>query len=117
MIASAWRGGRGSVYGLRILGDGRWLYFRQEWSSVKLIFPDAPEAVEVPITPSFWEGCPELRSPHIRAFFTRNGLIPWPADRPPHFALEPLGDGVFRVQWLEHVPRQPMLGIFEDPGG
>jgi len=117
MIASAWRGGRGSVYGLRILGNGRWLYFRQEWSSVQLLFPDQETPVEIPITPSFWERCPELRSPHIKAFFVRNGLIPWPRDRPPHFSLEPLGGGLFRLQWLEHVPRQPTLGLFGEVEG
>ena len=109
MIASAWSDGRGYVYGLRILGNGRWLYFRREWGSVFLIFPDHPEPVEVPITESFWGRSPELRSPKIKQFFLRNGLIPWPKDHPPHFSLEPLGGGRFRLQWLEHVPRQPAL--------
>jgi hypothetical protein len=109
MIASGWSGGRGYVYGLRILGNGRWLYFRREWNSVTLIFPDHDEAVEVPITESFWERCPELRSPAIKEFFLRNGLVPWPKHHPPHFSLEALGGGVFRLAWLEHVPRQPSL--------
>ncbi len=97
------------MYGLRILGNGRWLYFRREWQSVWLIFPDQSGPVEVPITKSFWEGCPQLRSPAIKTFFLRNGLIPWPKQRPPHFSLEPLGAGRFRLSWLEHRPRQPAL--------
>ncbi len=109
MIVTAWRGGRGYVYGLRVLGNGRWLYFRQEWSEITLIFPDDPEPATIPISPSFWERSPELRSPHIKAFLFRNGLDSWPKHHPPHFQLEPLGGGRFRLGWLEHVPRQPVL--------
>ncbi len=98
---------------MRVLGDGRSLYFREEWNSVLLYFPDSPKPATVRITPSFWRSCPELRSRAIRAFLRRNGLIPWPRDHPPHFELEPLGQGRFRLQWLEHRPVQPTLGLFE----
>ena len=40
--------------------------------------PDRAEAVEVPLTESFWHGSPELRSPGIKDFFVRNDLIGWP---------------------------------------
>jgi len=109
MIASAWRGGRGSVYGLRILGNGRWLYFRREWTSVRVFLPGEDEPVEITLSEGFWERSPQLRSPRFRAFFRRNGLLPWARHRPPHFQLEPLGGGRFRVQWLEHIERQPAL--------
>jgi len=114
MIASGWRGGRGFVYGLRVLGNGRWLYFRREWASVRLIFPDGDREVSVPITDSFWEKCPAPRSREIKEFFIRNGLAPWPKNHPPHFVLEPRGGGCFRLGWLEHVPRQPAL-LLEPP--
>lgn len=78
-----------------------------------LLFPDSPNPATVRITPSFWRSCPELRGKAIRSFLRRNGLIPWPRDHPPHFELEPLGQGRFRLQWLEHRPVQPTLGLFE----
>jgi hypothetical protein len=109
MIASAWRGGRGSVYGLRILGNGRWLYFRREWTTVKILLPDEEEPVEIVLGDGFWERSPQLRSPRLKAFFRRNGLLPWTPKRPPHFQLEPLGGGTFRLRWLEHIARQPEL--------
>ncbi len=98
------------MYGIRILGKGRWLYFRQEWESVTLLFPDDDEPAEVRVTGSFWLGSPELRSRRIREFLHRNGLLPWPKGRPPHFDLEPL-DGRFSLRWLEHIERQPALRL------
>jgi len=113
MIVSAWSDGRGFVYGFRILGKGRSLYFREEWSSVLLSLPDTPDPVAVPITPSFWGRCPVLRARAIRSFLARNGLIPWPKDHPPHFALHAQGGGRFQLEWLEHRPVQPTLGLFD----
>ncbi len=115
MIVSAWSDGRGFVYGFRVLGNGRSLYFRKEWESIVLSFPDTPEPAKVPITPSFWGACPVLRARAIRSFLARNGLIPWPRDHPPHFVLNALGGGSFRLEWLEHRPVQPTLGLFEGP--
>ncbi len=97
------------MYGLRILGNGRWLYFRREWTSVRVFLPGEDEPVEITLSEGFWERSPQLRSPRFRAFFRRNGLLPWARHRPPHFQLEPLGGGRFRVQWLEHIERQPAL--------
>lgn len=94
---------------MRILGHGRWLYFRREWSSVKILLPDEEEPVEVVLGAGFWERSPQLRSPRLKAFFRRNGLLPWARQRPPHFDLEPLGGGTFRLRWLEHIARQPAL--------
>jgi hypothetical protein len=117
MIATACRSGRGYVFGLRILGKARWLYFRREWTQVELIFPDDPAPKLVTITDSFWERTPVLRGSCIRRFYERNGLVPWKKDRPPHFDLEPLGEGRFRLNWLEHVQRQPALRLAFTPEG
>jgi len=113
MIVSAWSDGRGFVYGFRVLGNGRSLYFREEWDAVVIFFPDTPGPATVPITPSFWGACPVLRARAIRVFLQRNGLTHWPKDHPPHFALHSLGGGSFRLEWLEHRPAQPTLGLFE----
>jgi hypothetical protein len=110
MIVSAWHdGGRG--FGLRVPEDKVSLYFRPEWDEVTLQLPGEPTPVSIGLSPSFWTTAPELRSSRIRSFFERNGLIPWPKHRPPHFQLEPLGEGVFRLHWLERVEGQQPLPL------
>ena len=110
MIVSAWHGGGGS-YGLRILLGDISLYFRPEWEEVRLHLPGEQRAVHVQLTSSFWSTAPELRSPRIRAFFERHDLLGWDRTRPPHFELEPLGDGDFRLHWLERRGGQPSLPL------
>jgi hypothetical protein len=108
MIVSAWHDGHGG-FGLRVQEDNVSLYFRPEWTEVNLLLPGEATPAIIPLTSSFWSSSPELRSARIRSFFERHGLIPWPKNRPPHFELEPLGGGGFRLLWLEKVGGQPSL--------
>jgi len=108
MIVSAWHDGGGG-FGLRVQEDNVSLYFRPEWTEVTLHLPGQSSPVRVPLTASFWTSSPELRSPRIRTFFERNGLIPWEKNRPPHFELEPLRGGDFRLHWLEKLEGQASL--------
>jgi hypothetical protein len=110
MIVSAWFDG-GSTYGLRILEEKVSLYFRPEWSEVTVYLPGEREPVKISLTESFWGSAPELRSPRIKAFFNRHDLIPWEKNRPPHFRLEPMGSGEFRLEWLERIKGQPSLPL------
>jgi hypothetical protein len=110
MIVSAWYDGH-STYGVRILGREVSLWFRPEWKHVMLELPDRTEAVEVPLTESFWHGSPEIRSPHIKEFFIRHELVNWPKNQPPHFELEPAGGGLFRLKWLKKVEGQRALPL------
>ncbi len=110
MIVSAWHDGHGS-YGLRVQEANVSLYFRPEWSTVSVYLPDQTEPVVVPLTESFWRGSPELRSPLIKKFFLRNGLIPWEKNQPPNLELVPLGEGVFRVEWIVQPSGQPGLPL------
>lgn len=110
MIVSAWYDGHGS-YGLRVLEADVSLYFRPEWSTVSIYLPHESEAAVVPLTPSFWQGSPELRSARIKAFFQRHDLAPWEKNRPPYFELIPLGEGVFRVDWIVKPRGQPTLPL------
>ena len=87
------------------------LYFRPEWPTVSVYLPDESDPAEIPLTPSFWEGSPELRSPRIRDFFARNDLLRWQRNRPPHFELIPLGEGVFRVSWIVKPTGQTALPL------
>ena len=76
------------------------LYFRPEWETVTLYIPDERDSFSVPLAPSFWEGSPEIRSSHIKRFFNRNQLVPWEKNHPPNLELIPLGEGVFRLEWI-----------------
>jgi hypothetical protein len=109
MIVSAWYGGGG--YGLRILEGDRSLYFRPEWTEVTVHLPGQSQPVTIALTDSFWTTAPELRSARLKAFFERHDLLPWPKQRPPHFELEPLGEGAFRLKWVEKVRGQPSLPL------
>jgi len=49
------------------------------------------EEVEVKLLPSFWGGCPELRSARIGKWMLKRGLAPWPKGSPSRLSLEPMG--------------------------
>lgn len=110
MIVSAWYDGH-STYGVRILDREVSLWFRPEWETVVVRLPDREEPVEVPLTESFWHGSSELRSPRIKEFFVRHGLAEWPKNQPPQFELEPLGKGVFQLNWLKKTEGQQALPL------
>ena len=110
MIVSGWYDGH-STYGLRVLEGQVSLYFRPEWESVTVYLPDTSDPIIVPLTASFWEGSPELRSPAIRDFLRRNGLAAWEKHQPPNFELVPLGEGVFRLEWISPPRGQSALPL------
>ena len=62
MIVSGWYDGH-STYGLRVLEANVSLFFRPEWDTVTVYLPDDADPAIIPLTASFWEGSPELRSP------------------------------------------------------
>jgi len=99
MIVSGWYDGH-STYGIRILEADVSLYFRPEWETVSVYLPQEREPVVIPLTASFWEGSPELRSPGIKRFLRRHALTDWEKKQPPKFELVPLGEGVFRLEWI-----------------
>jgi len=110
MIVSAWYDGH-STYGVRILDREVSLWFRPEWDHVDLHLPDRIETVPVALTESFWHGSPELRSPHLKEFFVRHGIVDWPRKKPPQFELESMGGGVFSLKWLKKVEGQRVLPL------
>lgn len=110
MIVSGWYDGH-STYGLRVLEGQVSLYFRPEWESVTVYLPDTSDPIIIPVTASFWEGSPELRSPAIRDFFRRSGIAPWEKNQPPNFELVPLGEGVFRLEWISPPRGQSSLPL------
>jgi hypothetical protein len=120
MIVSGWYDGH-STYGLRVLEADVSLYFRPEWDTVSVYLPDQKEPAIIPLTTSFWEGSPELRSPRIKSFFVRYDRIKsffvryelsqWEKKQPPKFELVPLGEGVFRLEWITPPRGQSSLPL------
>ena len=110
MIVSACHDGHGG-YGLRVAASSVGMWFRPEWTEITVHLPDEDEPVTATISDSFWRSSPELRGRGIKTFLERNGLLPWEKSRPPHFQLESLGGGEFRLKWLERVERQPRLRL------
>ncbi len=111
MIVAATRSGRGSVFGLRVREEDRSIWFRPGWRWVTVWLDRGPWPAAIPVTESFWEESPELRSRRLKGFLERLGLERWEAGKPPHFQLEPLGGGAFRLRWIEHRRTQPRLPI------
>jgi len=110
MIVSGWYDGH-STYGIRVPEANVSLFFRPEWKTVSLYLPDIGDPVIVPLTASFWEGSPELRSPQIKLFFIRHDLANWEKKQPPNFELVPLGEGVFRLEWITPPRGQSALPL------
>lgn len=104
MIVKGWNRGSpnnrtGGGYGIAIVPEDRDKYFRKTWISV-IVELDNQKVVGVTVSPSFWEGCPELRSKMIGRWMLDYGLPPWPKGRLPRFQLGPIGDRRFRLSPL-----------------
>jgi len=72
---------------------------KKEWHLVTIEFEDGEE-VEVKLSPSFWRGCPELRTAHIGKWMLKKGLAPWPKRDLPSLFLEPIDVRKFKL----HIP-------------
>ncbi len=102
MIVTAWNNGSwnssGAGYGIRISIEDRDQYFRPEWKSVIIVLDD--HEVEVKLSESFWNKCPELRKKEIGVWLIKNGLGRWPKGNPPKLKLEPVGDRRFKLSLI-----------------
>jgi hypothetical protein len=95
MIVSGWYDGH-STYGLRVLEADVSLYFRPEWDTVSVYLPDQKEPAIIP---------------RIKSFFVRYELSQWEKKQPPKFELVPLGEGVFRLEWITPPRGQSSLPL------
>lgn len=98
---TGWSNGRrsttGAGYGVRVRRADRDRYFDRDWSVVELVL-GRDEVVVVPVSPSFWRTCIELRSFEVGRWLLRHGLAPWPDRRPPSLALTPVAAGRFKLE-------------------
>lgn len=100
MIVTAWKSGAfgqdSLAFGIKIGAYNRDLYFKREWTSVKIEIAQG-RVLTANITAGFWKKSPELRHEEFRNYFQSAGLLPWPDRRPPEFDLEPLESNLFRL--------------------
>jgi len=86
MLLQGWHSGRPGDepkgYGLRLSPGDRDRNFDTTWTSVEVEL-DGGSTVTVPLNPSFWRSCPELRSEEIGSWLIAAGVAPWPLGDPP----------------------------------
>lgn len=94
MHVSAWNRDR-STYGIRIGARSRDAHFRPDWGEIEVEIDGTLHYI--PITRGFWNRCPQFRSPVIRDYLRKKGLLRWPRRSPPQLELVPLGSNRFRL--------------------
>lgn len=98
MKATAWRGGNGGTYGIRVGLANRDEFFDSRWEHIDVEIDGTLHRFA--LTGGFWRHCPEFRDrgqPIIRNWLRRHGRLNWPKGRPPEFELVPLGTARFRL--------------------
>ena len=98
MKASAWNGGGGSVFGVRVGAANRDQYFRPHWTEIEVEIDG--QWHQFALTTGFWNKCPEFRdkgTPVIREWLRSHFTLNWPIGHPPRFQLQPMGGNRFRL--------------------
>jgi hypothetical protein len=104
MIVTCWSNGdpnlqTGSGLGIRLRIEDRDQFFDVAWTEVVIHLQDADQIL-VPITPSFWVDCPELRSRELGRWMLTIGIIPWLPGSRPWLSLRPLMENNFALMLL-----------------
>jgi len=99
MNATGWKGG---LLGVRVGKQNRAEHFSKDWDSIEVEIEGV--FVSCPLTPRFWERCPEFRERSIHEWFIKCGLAPWPKGSPPKLELTPLGGRRFRLSARPDAP-------------
>jgi hypothetical protein len=100
MEVSAWLGGSGKTYGVRVGKINRREFFKDtswEWIDVEI----EGKTYRFKLTSRFWTTCPEFRDSGgtiIQNWLRRHYTIPWPNGNPPKFRLEVVGERRFRLE-------------------
>lgn len=93
MRAVGWHNGSSpdepSGYGLAFSIADRDRHFDRSWPEA-IIELDGFGEVTMPLSPSFWRSCSELRSVDVGRWLLEQGAAPWPASRPPGIAVRPI---------------------------
>src|SRR3954471_4032950 len=101
MHATAWHNSVPSTdptgYGIKFTKPDRDRYFRTEWDSIVLEL-DESEETSVPLAPSFWRSCSELRSGAIGQWLIDQRVAPWPRGNPPGVVVHHLDGNRFSAR-------------------
>jgi hypothetical protein len=100
MKVSAWLGGSGKTFGVRVGYGNRREFFKDtswEWIEVEI----DGKTHRFQLTPGFWNHCPEFRDSGgtvIQDWLRRHYTIPWTKGNPPHFRLGVIAERRFRLE-------------------
>ncbi len=101
--ATGWHSGVPAMdpagYGLRFSEQDRNRHFDKGWSEV-IVEMEGETSTTVPLSPSFWRSCPELRSAEIGQWLLDAQAAPWTKGSPPGIAVTPVADNRFAVRVL-----------------
>jgi hypothetical protein len=103
MYATGWHNGSEpgdpAGYGLKISAADRDRYFDRTWTSV-MVDLGTNSTIEVPLSPSFWRSCTELRSADIGKWLLETNAAPWIRSSPPGIVLTPSEENRFTARLL-----------------
>jgi hypothetical protein len=105
-IARTWNNGShhssGAGYGLKIQLEDRAQFFNRNWQIVILHLDGYERPIEVNVAKaSFWNRtCGELISQDIGIWLQRNNRNRWPNRQPHEVRFTVVGEGAFRVEFL-----------------
>ena len=102
VLATGWHNGQSPTdpggYGIKFTAADRDHYFDPDWDEVE--FALDTETVIVPLSPSFWRSCSEVRSAAIGRWLLEQGSAPWSSGTPPGIAVEKLDGNRFTARVL-----------------
>jgi hypothetical protein len=103
MRATGWHDGerpREAVgYGIKFTAKDRDQHFNTDWTEVIIDLGDV--AATVPLSPSFWSRCSELRSATIGTWLLATGAAPWSLRNPPGIAVRHVQDNRFTAKLIK----------------
>ena len=109
MQVRAWNNGAhhssGAGYGLRVRIQDRDNVFTADWTHVVVTIPGQGPTT-IPLTPSFWRTCSELRSAALGRWLLESGLAPWPRGAPPTIRLTHTGGNAFSIDDARAITRR-----------
>lgn len=107
MYATAWHNGGAprdpAGYGLKLVDRDRDRYFDSEWKEIILEL-EGTEPVTLPLSPSFWRSCTELRSEAIGAWLLAADVAPWVRLSPPGVVVTEIEGNRFSARILKRKP-------------
>lgn len=98
---TGWQGG---TSGLRMRPRDR-DYLPSGSSSVTLELPKRDKSsirIECTLSPSFWDGCSEIRSAEIEKWMEERGEKPWVKNNPPKYQAEIIGNRIRVIGRTSH---------------